>query len=38
VQAAGKHRVYGPLDSLGLGGNYYDQYGCDWDWYQPPAH
>jgi WD40-like Beta Propeller Repeat len=37
VETAGKHRVYGPLASLGLGGNYYGQYGWNWDWYQPPA-
>jgi hypothetical protein len=37
VETGGAHRVYGPLASLGLGGDIYGQYGWSWDWYRPPA-
>ncbi|HET7127591.1 MAG TPA: hypothetical protein VFJ93_00775 [Gaiellaceae bacterium] len=37
AEAFGAHHVYGPLTRLGVGGNYYGQYGWNWDWYRPPV-
>ena len=31
VETTGRHRLYGPLADLGLGSNYYGEYGWSWD-------